>query len=82
MNSLPTLPEDFSQADAASLGCGIDAVHTVVVKVLAGSYGCQVISRTRRNPFVYPLILILCYGLERQNEEFCCAEKQEKKKRT
>lgn len=49
------------------------------MKVPAGSYGCQVISRTMRNPLGYPLILILGYELERQNEEFHFAEKQEKK---
>lgn len=49
------------------------------MKVPAGSCGCHVIYRTRRNPLVSPLVLILGYELESQNEGFNFAGKQDKK---
>lgn len=49
------------------------------MKVPAGSCGCHVIYRTRRNPLVSPLVLILGYELESQNEGFHFAGKQDKK---
>lgn len=49
------------------------------MKVPAGPYGCHVICRTRRNPLVSPLVLILGYELESQNEEFHFAGKKDKK---